>query len=243
MELIKLSHTQHEKAAIICYPHAGGGIASYKNFHQFLPDDIGLYVFNYHAETQHDDSKKSLQSIASKAVPYLEDFTIPIALLGHSMGALIAYESARDINEIDAHLFLSGHVAPHVKLDNQDRHKMSDDALLNYIKEMGGTPEILFNSTAFLDMFLPVIRHDFHLCDTYTFRDEKRKKLPYPITAFTGTKDKRVPIDKINAWSYYTNQEFQLYQLEGGHFFIFNHIETISNIIIGNFNAHYSKMH
>lgn len=232
MELIKLSRAQHEKAAIICYPHAGGGVASYKNFLCFFPDDIGLYVFNYHTTSQRYDSREDLQSAAARSVQYLGNFTTPVALLGHSMGALMAYESTRHIDGMDAHLFLSGHSAPHVKIKGQNRYEMSEEALIDHVKKMGGTPEALLGSKEFLDMFLPMIRHDFYLCDTYTFCKEKRKKLPYPITALAGTMDQRMSVDKVNEWSCYTSKAFDLHQFKGGHFFIFNHIEAIANIIM-----------
>jgi medium-chain acyl-[acyl-carrier-protein] hydrolase len=146
----------------------------------------------------------------------------PFAFFGHSLGAILAFELARSLREQalgPAHLFVSGNVAPQVPPPAPDIHQLPDAEFVQKIKDMNGVPEVILNSQELLAIFLPAIRSDFVLLETY--RNEKSgPPLGCPITAFGGLQDPRTTREGLEAWRAQTTGDFILNMLRGGHFFI-----------------------
>jgi len=95
----------------------------------------------------------------------------PFALFGHSMGALLAYELARELERTGARaplrLFVSGFRAPDLPARGDPLHVLPDDALAGRLNEFGGTPTKVMESNAMMELFLPPARADLAACETY----------------------------------------------------------------------------
>lgn len=75
---------------------------------------------------------------------------MPYAILGHSMGTIIAYELVRKIKvhakTEPVHLFFSGRFAPYLKKSNFQFHTLPDQKFIEKFSEIGGlSAEILKN--------------------------------------------------------------------------------------------------
>ena len=79
------------------------------------------------------------------------------------------------------HLFVSGRRAPQIKPD-PPAHNLPEDQFIEKMHSYGGTSEAFFQDQQLLDIFLPILRADFSLNDTYIYTEEKA--LECPITAF-----------------------------------------------------------
>jgi medium-chain acyl-[acyl-carrier-protein] hydrolase len=159
-----------------------------------------------------------IDELSGALLPYLDR---PVALLGHSLGARIAFEFARRIKARAegrqiVHLFVSGCLAPHLPMSNDPIHALPDEQFLQKVREYEGTPEELLSDTEFMQLFLPRLRADFELHETYTF--EPQEVLQCPITAWVGHADVRVPADSLEAWKQHTRGRFRSQMLQGGHF-------------------------
>ncbi len=68
-----------------------------------------------------------------------------------------------------------------------------------------------------LQLFLPALRADVALLETYTYHE--RARLRCPISAFGGMDDATISADDIAAWQAQTDGAFRVRMFPGGHFF------------------------
>lgn len=146
----------------------------------------------------------------------------PFAFFGHSMGAWIGFELARRLQNKHRveplHLFVSGAGAPHVPSRELPLHALPEAELREALGGLNGTPKELLESEELMQLMLPILRADFAVCETYTYRNGS--VLNCPITAFGGLQDRRLYRSDIKAWSAETNSSFSMHMFPGDHFFL-----------------------
>jgi medium-chain acyl-[acyl-carrier-protein] hydrolase len=161
-----------------------------------------------------------IQDLATTLAPYLDR---PFAFFGHSMGTLIAFELARYLRRENMaqplHLFASGHRAPHLPDPEPPLYQMPDDDFVRELnRRFDGIPKPVMQNPELLALFLPVMRADATLIDTYQYVDEPA--LACPITVYGGDDDPSVNDSELNGWRLQTQDAFRLTMFAGGHFFI-----------------------
>lgn len=145
----------------------------------------------------------------------------PVALFGHSMGALIAFELARRLREYCQtiqRLIVSGSPAPQIGGHADNRHQLGDEELIHEVALMNGTSQTLAGNSELMRLALPILRNDFRLAETYAYREQL--PLDCPITCFGGTDDPNVTTEDLCAWSVHTTGGFRVHFLPGDHFFV-----------------------
>jgi medium-chain acyl-[acyl-carrier-protein] hydrolase len=147
---------------------------------------------------------------------------LPFAIFGHSMGALLGFQFARRLRRerlpAPFHLIVSGARAPHLPDPKPPIHGLPDEELVAELRRLQGTPEELLSDDELMLLYLPVLRADFKLCDTYTYLEEQ--PLESPITAFGGQSDSEVSVPELEAWKEHTRSRFSLRMFPGDHFFV-----------------------
>lgn len=145
----------------------------------------------------------------------------PIAIYGHSMGALVAFELTRELRRhgyaMPVALFVSGRRAPHKPLRNILLYNLPEPALVVQLRKLGGDASIFLNNARWRRHYLPTIRADLQLSDVYTYRDER--PLECPLYAFVGEADDLMHREDWEAWSEQAGAEFCRWLLPGGHIF------------------------
>lgn len=160
------------------------------------------------------------------------------AIYGHSMGSLLAYELYYKISElklrIPKEIFFSGYRAPSI-IRRETIYTLPDYDLLKKVMELGGTPEELVNNKLLRQIYLPIIRNDFKILETYHYQ-ERQKKIECDVLILNGKQD-TTNIEEIFAWKNHGSKGFRVYNFEGNHFFINNNVENITSIINGTLSS------
>jgi medium-chain acyl-[acyl-carrier-protein] hydrolase len=216
------------KIRLFCFPYAGGGATAFYAWGKQLPIEIELCkVLLPGRETRlkeplFTDLAALVTALANGLLPYLDR---PFALFGHSMGALVAFELSRHLghreHKLPDHLFISGHRAPHLPDSLPPLRNLSDNEFIRQLRHYGGTPEAVFQDRELLDIFMPILRADFTILETY--QHNFGSPLNCPITAFGGLCDPIANCIEIEAWREHTTKQFCSHFFSGGHFFISQH--------------------
>ena len=138
------------------------------------------------------------------------------------MGALLAFELAREFRQrkwpLPNHLFVSGYRAPQLPDLTLPIHHLPETNFIEALQKFQGMPPSLLHSPALLTPYLPQLRADFKLLETYIYTNEE--PLDCPITAFRGTLDSIVSSAALSAWQNQTSHDFQQQTFPGDHFFL-----------------------
>lgn len=164
--------------------------------------------------------------LANELSPYLHQ---PYYFFGHSMGALLSYEVTRNLAKkgkpLPKHLFVSGYHAPQLPGPNPPIHHLPDNDFINKLAKMNGTPSELLANREFLDLFLPSLRADFKMCETYSYIEGP--ELTCPITVFGGKHDPEASEEMLAAWEMQTSGGFAMQMFEGDHFYLHHHEQML----------------
>jgi medium-chain acyl-[acyl-carrier-protein] hydrolase len=226
------------KTKLFCFPYAGGSTTVYMKWLKKLNRDISLIPIELPGrgkrfkEQYCNSFDEAVEDTCKQVCSQLGDKDRFI-LYGHSMGSLLAYEVTHKLKENlynePMHIFFSGRYPPHI-IKNERLHLMTDDELIEEILKFGGTPRELFEDEQLLSLFLPIIRADYQIINTYEYR-ERSTKLDCNISCLNGLDDEDILDFELKQWSNCTNGNCSFYEFDGGHFFINDKSEEIINII------------
>ena len=219
---------------LICFPHAGGSASFYRSWSERISPKIEVTAVQYPGRADRldeavvEDAATQIRLVMA-ALPPLCDR--PIALFGHSMGAFIAYEVARNLEAAGTapvHLFVSGCRAAHLPPKNANGRRVSeldDDGLIKELMWMGGTDVELFADPELRAMVLTYVRGDFRLTESYRYAPDPA--LSVPITSINGVGDQAVPVEWGARWAELTSGGFVQRTLPGDHFFLVPHRDEV----------------
>jgi pyochelin biosynthetic protein PchC len=154
-----------------------------------------------------------------------------VALLGHSMGATVAFEVARGLERQGTPptaLFASGRRAPSRYRDDQV-HLRDDDGIVAELQLLSGTDSRLLGNEDLLRLVIPVIRADYKAVETY--RCAAGAAVGCPVTVLVGDSDPKATIEEARAWSDHTTGCFDLQVYPGGHFYLSEHQDEVTDLI------------
>jgi medium-chain acyl-[acyl-carrier-protein] hydrolase len=155
--------------------------------------------------------------------------------LGHSLGAVIAFEMVRELRRQSAslpeHLFICGCSAPQTPMIKPSVYKLPQAAFIAELCDRyHAIPESIRQDEELMALFLPTLRADFTLLETYIYTPEN--PLDCPISAFGGWQDAVVSENSLVRWQEQTQGSFTLKMLPGDHFFLHNHPSVVLQTII-----------
>jgi medium-chain acyl-[acyl-carrier-protein] hydrolase len=212
-------------ARLFCLPFAGGGALAYYNW----PTRIltGIEVARIHLPGREARLGEPLSrrltvlvdTLVEELVPWIDG---PFALFGHSMGALVAFELARELRRrhglLPIHLFVSGYRAPQLPATEAPLSQLSDADFINRVLFLKGVPDLIAQNEELMEMFLPILRADFEMIETYVYQEGL--PLECPLTALGGLSDPKFNREKIMRWDVHTSARFGVHFFPGGHFFL-----------------------
>ena len=210
---------------LFCFPYAGGKAQIFRTWSEVLDDRVEVCPVELPGrgkrwgETPFQQLLPLVEAVAEAIAPLLDR---PYTLFGHSMGALIAFELAREFRRNNSpepvHLFISGHQAPQLPDNDPPSYNRPEEELIRKLRSLEGTPEAILENREILDLWLPIYRADLSICETYIYRSEE--PLSCPITTIGGSQDSSIPKGGLGKWEEHTTGKFTKQLLLGNHFFI-----------------------
>jgi pyochelin biosynthesis protein PchC len=209
---------------LMCFPHAGGAASYFFPVSAALQPRIEVLALQYpgrqdrRAERCIDTIGELADGIYEAIGPWCDG---PVAFFGHSMGAILAYEVARRMEEQDgappAALIVSGRRGPATRRV-ETVHLRGDDGIVAELQNLSGTSAQLLTDDDFVRMILPAMRSDYTAIETYRY--EPGPPLSCPILALTGGEDPKATVAEVREWAGHTGRDFQLRVFPGGHFYL-----------------------
>lgn len=211
---------------LLAIPHAGGSAGAFGDWARTLPEGTDLHVLELpgHGARMREPLVEDFEALVARlATDAAEAVSGPYVLFGHSLGALLAFEVARELRDTLGEpeaLLVAGRNAPTVPSAHRPIHHLPDGEFVAALESYGGMPEALRQEPELLEMFLPVLRADITLAETY--RRRSGATLRCPIIAYSGRRDPLVDDLGLVAWRRETTGAFVLHVLDGSHFFLGN---------------------
>ncbi|WP_175408013.1 thioesterase II family protein [Streptomyces sp. TRM64462] len=229
---------------LICFPHAGGSASVYAPLARLLSGPLEVLAVQYpgRQDRRTEAPATSVTDLAARIAERLEAGGVtgerPYAFFGHSMGALVAYESARALQSrsapAPARLFLSGRSAPGPRPDRHDR--LHDDAaILAAVRALGGTDASVLDDPELVDMVMPALRADYGALASYAWRPGPA--LNAPLTALVGDSDPVVPVASVSGWARHTTGDDEVLVFAGGHFYLTERLHDVGAVVADRLRA------
>ncbi len=217
---------------LFCLPYAGGGASIFRSWQRRMSSSVDVCAIqppgreNRIAEPPVPCARTLVAMICDAIFPLMN---IPYIFFGHSMGSLLAFEVCRELRRRrlpqPERLFVSASRPPHIP-EPRPLHHLPDDLFIEELRRFSGTPEAVLRNEELMRIFIPILRTDFSLEETYVFQDEA--PLAVPFTAYYGTEDPEAPRELVSQWSCHTSRDFSLEEIAGGHFFIQSEEERLT---------------
>ncbi|MFB8280467.1 thioesterase II family protein [Nocardia colli] len=210
---------------LICVPFAGAGASFFRPW--AVPGVEGLRIVPLQPpgrewkldQELYRDVERAAAGLLPEVVEQIDDGRV--ALFGHSLGAVLAYELACKLVTIPGveivRLIVSGSPGPWSR--RPDRASgLADGEFLRRVEEFAGYSHEALADQEMLELILPVLRADVEMHENYSPSSEQ--PLPAPITAIRGASDCLVTSQQAAEWSKATNRDFNLCEVDGGHMYL-----------------------
>jgi len=211
--------------ALYIFPHAGAGAGSYLSWARALGPSCALHAVRYPGRERlvREPFWPSVDcAVASLAERIPRGSSTPYVLFGHSLGALLAFELARELRRRGspppALLIVSGSRAPEFAARIPPVSGLSDEDFVAAVSQRYALlPRELLRDAAALKYYTDLMRADIRLVERYAYRSSK--PLACDVEVLCGRSDPLVTEEMAQAWSGH-GRRARVSWYEGDHFFI-----------------------
>jgi surfactin synthase thioesterase subunit len=217
---------------LVCFPHAGGSASFFHPLAQRFAADTDVVSLQYpgRQDRRREPLITDIGTYADRLTAVLTSMPdLPTVFFGHSMGAVLAFEAARRLQDrertVPLSLIVSGRRAPGTHRDEQV-HRRDDRGIIAELKLLNGTGAQLFGDDEVMRMALPAIRGDYQAIETYVCAPGATVRCA--TTVLVGRADPKATLEESEAWRDHTTGDFRLKAFPGGHFYLSEHQSAVN---------------
>ncbi len=217
---------------LFAFSYAFGSSYCYNDLKKYLDKNIEFIQFDYpgHGSRILESLLYNVSDIVDDTYKHIKSKIKPnerYALLGYSMGGLICYELLKRLeNEHNPNcvfIFASHHPDYRYKSDNYEQYDLKD--VKSLLKEYGGTPADALDSEELLEYMKPLVCADMISLREYSDNNHDFK-IKCPMIVAGGIDEIYTEENKVE-WKKYAMNEYEFFEFEGGHFFLFNNHKNL----------------
>jgi surfactin synthase thioesterase subunit len=220
---------------LFCFPYSGGSQLAYAAWSNF-GDGVEVVGVDYpgHLLRPREKLARSMDDLVERLTAELADrWDRPFALMGASLGGLVAFELARVAEAAGTPptaVIVTSCAAPSLLHKHAPIAGLADEAFVRAFAERYGglKPEILADPSA-LALILPMARADKELFEDYAARSHA--PIASDILAVGGADDRAAPLDAVAAWREFSTGAVRIASVPGGHFFAEERPEAMMEMV------------
>ena len=249
--LVFLKKNQDAMLRLFCFHYGGGSASAFHNWAQYLPDYIELIAVQLPGREGRfiEPCLGSVEELVEKLVPSLA-FVLdkPYVVFGHSLGAINSFEVLRSIQKLQLRLpelyIPSGVKAPMFPYSAAPISSLPEEEFVSSLKERyKSTIGNLLDTPEFREVFVPQLRADFNMIESYRYSNPDKVAFDFPIVALAGTEEHLITEQHLASWADLTTQDFLAKRFSGGHFFVQSQESKVVNFIVSQINNIKEKIH
>jgi surfactin synthase thioesterase subunit len=203
---------------LYCFAHAGGSAGEFLRWSVDLPG-IRLWAVRLpgRAPRQEEPPYTRMTDLVADLVEQVDFGFRDFAFFGHSLGALIAFETTRALRRAGLRqprrLLLSSMQPPPITT-RRTAHLLPDDELLAEVeRRWGAMPQVIHDEPELKALALDQLRADASLAETHEYVPEEPLDIPFSV--FAGDQEDPGQL----GWDVHTRAACEAHLLRGGHFY------------------------
>ncbi|WP_051947812.1 thioesterase II family protein [Streptomyces scabiei] len=211
---------------LVSFPHAGAGPSFFAGWWNLASPGLDVAPVGLPGREKRfgeepleyvsDAVEDALPQIRAQAGGYRG-----VCLFGHSLGAVLAYETAcRLVTDADVPvvgLVVSGSAGPAHRHD-LGATGLPEDAFLDAVERATGYRHEALDDPDLRELLLPALRADIAMHERY--RSTGRTVLDVPVLAVRGAEDHLIDAQLLGQWREVTTAGFEARSLPGGHMYL-----------------------
>jgi surfactin synthase thioesterase subunit len=237
--LVRLSWPAHTPAGhVVLLPPAGGGAATYRGWEAWIDGELALWGVRLPGRESRlaEAPVANLDDATDTVLAEIADLTGPIALFGHSFGALLAHCIAGRLEAGRRPVALAGLAGIGPRRPEASRRGESDADLAAMLTRLGGTPTEVIADQRLLAAVLPAVRADLAAADGAL--PVTGPVLAAPVALFGGLSDPSAPREALLGWRAFTGGELGIRMFPGNHFFVATAAEPVARAFATDLRRH-----
>jgi surfactin synthase thioesterase subunit/acyl carrier protein len=237
---VPLTSPSNAKLKLYCFHDAGGSINLFTDWEKYVSADIEIICVQLpgRGDMLEQEPYANFNLFMKDFIPEIKQNigNKPFAMYGHSMGGLLAFETARELQNkhgLTANaLIVSGAPALKGYVNNFVNNIIESGAKHTDLVKYLPNPESIDLNNKLYQRMLYTLMADFNLL--YSYKYEVQHLLKSDILAFGATNDDRVELAGVKKWKGETTGSCEIVECEGDHFFVYHD----KKFVAGNVNNH-----
>jgi pyochelin biosynthetic protein PchC len=205
---------------VICFPHAGGSATAFRGWIEHLPAALELWAVQYPGREERADEPlcPDLRELARQAAFALQWMTdLPYQMFGHSMGAVVAYETCCQLSMLGLRaperLWASGSPSPDLA-GSRSGHRPGDTVRPHLLTDDQDTPADVSRERELLAA--EILNADLGALSDYRVQDPLELSCRLTVVRYSGDDD--ISDTDVQGWRRFAGDEPETLTLPGDHF-------------------------